>query len=459
VDLAPDILALVGNTPLVRLSRIGRGLKPMLVGKLEHLNPGGSVKDRIGLRMIEDAERRGLLKPGGTIVEPTSGNTGVGLAMAAAIRGYRVVCTMADKQSQEKRDLLRAFGAEVVVCPTAVPPDSPESYYKVAERIAKETPGGFLPNQYYNPMNPEAHYNTTGPEIWEQTDGKVTHLVLGIGTGGTVTGAGRFLKERNPEVQIIGADPQGSLYTGGIHPYKVEGIGEDFYPGTFDQKLVDRWMRVSDRDSFLTTRRLTREEGILVGGSSGTAMFAALEVAKELDERAMILVLFADSGRSYLSKIFNDEWMRQNGYLERYPVHATVLDVVRDRVGTPGLIVVSKGQSVRSAIDTMQRYGISQIPVVADGEAALVADIVGSVQETTMLDRVFREPALVDERVERVMEAPFPVVQANEDIERLYSELSSGAPALLAASEDRPVSIITKADLLEFVAHQRRRAR
>ncbi|HEV8671835.1 MAG TPA: cystathionine beta-synthase [Candidatus Limnocylindria bacterium] len=459
MDLAPDILAIVGNTPLVRLSRIGRGLRPTLVGKLEHLNPGGSVKDRIGLRMIEDAERRGLLRPGGTIVEPTSGNTGVGLAMAAAIKGYRVICTMADKQSQEKRDLLRAFGAEVVVCPTAVPPDSPESYYKVAERLAKETPGSFLPNQYYNPMNPEAHYNTTGPEIWGQTDGKVTHLVLGIGTGGTVTGAGRYLKERNAAIQIVGADPDGSLYTGGIHPYKVEGIGEDFFPGTFDPKLVDRWMRVSDRDSFLTARRLTREEGILVGGSSGTAMFAALEIAKELDESALVLVLFADSGRSYLSKIYNDEWMRQNGYLERYPVHATVLDVVRDRLGTPGLIVVSKGQSVRSAIDTMQRYGISQIPVVADGEAALVTDIVGSVQETTMLDRVFREPALVDERVERVMEAPFPVVQANEDIERLYAELSSGTPALLAASDDRPVSIITKADLLEFVAHQRRRAR
>ncbi len=426
MDLAPDILAVVGNTPLVRLSRIGRGLKPTLVGKLEHLNPGGSIKDRIGLRMIEDAERRGLLRPGGTIVEPTSGNTGVGLAMAAAIKGYRVICTMADKQSQEKRDLLRAFGAEVVVCPTAVPPESPESYYKVAERLAKETPGGFLPNQYYNPMNPEAHYNTTGPEIWKQTDGKVTHLVLGIGTGGTVTGAGRYLKERNAKVQIVGADPQGSLYTGGIHPYKVEGIGEDFYPGTFDPKLVDRWLRVSDRDSFLTARRLTREEGILVGGSSGTAMWAALEIAKELDDTAFVLVLFADSGRSYLSKIYNDEWMRQ---------------------------------SVRSAIDTMQRYGISQIPVVADGEATLVTDIVGSVQETTMLDRVFREPALVDERVERVMEAPFPVVQASEDIERLYAELSSGVPALLAAADDRPVSIITKADLLEFVAHQRRRAR
>jgi cystathionine beta-synthase len=456
MDIAPDVLAIVGNTPLVRLSRIGRGLRPAILAKMEHLNPGGSVKDRIGLRMIEDAERRGLLKPGGTIVEPTSGNTGVGLAIAAALKGYRLVCTMADKQSQEKRDLLRAFGAEVVICPTAVPPESPESYYKVAERIAKEAPGGFMPNQYYNAMNPEAHYRTTGPELWRQTDGKITHFVTGVGTGGTISGAGRFLKEKDPKIQVIGADPEGSLYTGDIHPYKVEGIGEDFYPGTFDPALVDRWMRVSDRDSFLTARRLTREEGILVGGSSGTAMFAALEIAKDLDDSAVVVVMFADSGRSSLSKIYNDEWMRQNGYLQRHPVHATVLDVVRDRVGTPGLIVVSKGQTVRSAIETMQRYGISQIPVVADGEAKLTSDIVGSVQERTMLDRVFRDPALVEEKVETVMEAPFPVVQASEDVERLYAELSAGAPALLAAADGRPVSIITKADLLEFVAHQRR---
>ena len=460
MNLAPDVLALVGNTPLVRLSRVGRGLRPTIVGKMEHLNPGGSVKDRIGLRMIEDAERRGLLRPGGTIVEPTSGNTGVGLAMAAAIKGYRLVCTMADKQSQEKRDLLRAFGAEVVVCPTAVPPESPESYYKVAERIAKETPGGFLPNQYYNPMNPEAHYRTTGPEIWEQTDGKITHFVVGVGTGGTVSGAGKYLKERRQDVVIVGADPEGSLYTGDIHPYKVEGIGEDFYPGTFDAALVDRWVRVSDRDSFLTARRLTREEGILAGGSSGTALFAALEIAKELDEKALILVLFADSGRSYLSKIYNDEWMRQNGFFERFPQPASVGDVMKDReTGTPELVVVSQSATVRSAIDTMQRYGISQIPVVANGTAASVSDIVGSVQERTMLDRVFREPALVDATVERVMEAPFPVVQANEDVERLYAELAGGVPALLAVDEGRPVSVITKADLLEFVAHQRRAAR
>jgi cystathionine beta-synthase len=457
VNAAPNILGLVGHTPLVRLERIGKGLRPTLVAKLEHLNPGGSVKDRIGLLMIEDAERRGLLRPGGTIIEPTSGNTGAGLAMAAAIKGYRLICTMADKQSQEKRDLLRAYGAEVVVCPSAVPPESPESYYKVADRLTREIPGAFQPNQYYNAMNPEAHYRTTGPELWEQTDGRITHLVAGVGTGGTVTGAGRYLKERSSNVEIVGADPEGSLYTGDIHPYKTEGIGEDFYPGTFDPAVVDRWVRVSDRDAFLTARRLTREEGILVGGSSGTAMFAALEIAKGLDERALIVVLFPDSGRSYLSKIYNDEWMRQNGFLG-VVVPATVGDVVKDRAGTPELIVVSKSETVRRAIDTMQRYGISQIPVTADGVAANVTDIVGSVQEKTMLDRVFREPALVDEKVERLMDPPFPVVQATDDIERLYQELSGGAPALLAAREDRPVSIITKADLLEFVAHQRRAA-
>jgi cystathionine beta-synthase len=460
VPIAPDILGLVGNTPLVQLSRIGKGLRARLVAKLEMLNPGGSVKDRIGLAMIEDAEKRGLLKPGGTIVEPTSGNTGVGLAIVAALKGYRLVCTMPDKQSQEKRDILRAYGAEVVICPTAVAPDDPSSYYKVAERLAKELPGGFMPGQYWNQQNVAAHYKSTGPELWTQTEGKITHFVLGIGTGGTVTGAGRYLKEQNPKIQIVGADPEGSIYTGDIHPYKTEGIGEDFWPGTFDKTLVDRWVRVPDRDSFLTARRITREEGILAGVSSGTAMFAALEVAKTLDETALVVVLLPDSGKSYLSKVYNDEWMCQNGFLQRFAHLMRVGDVIRDREGgTPQIVVVSRSDTVRSAIDTMQRYGISQIPVVANGTAASVSDIVGSVQERTMLDRVFREPALVDATVERVMEAPFPVVQANEDVERLYAELAGGVPALLAVDDGRPVSVITKADLLEFVAHQRRASR
>ena len=460
MTIAPDVLGVVGNTPLVQLSRIGKGLRPRIVGKLEMLNPGGSVKDRIGLAMIEDAEKRGVLKRGGTIVEPTSGNTGVGLAIAAALKGYRLVCTMPDKQSQEKRDILRAYGAEVVICPTAVAPEDPASYYKVAERLAKELPGGFMPGQYWNQQNVAAHYRSTGPELWAQTEGKLTHFVLGIGTGGTVTGAGRYLKEQNPAIQIVGADPEGSIYTGDIHPYKTEGIGEDFWPGTFDKSLVDRWVRVSDRDTFLTARRITREEGILAGVSSGTAMFAALQVAKDLDGSALVVVLLPDSGKSYLSKLYNDEWMRQNGFLQRFAHLMRVGDVIRDREGgTPQIVVVSRGDTVRSAIDTMQRYGISQIPVVADGAAASVRDIVGSVQERTMLDRVFREPALVDATVERVMEEPFPVVQATDDVERLYAELAGGAPALLAVDDDRPVSVITKADLLEFVAHQRRAAR
>jgi len=460
VPIASDVLGLVGNTPLVQLSRIGKGLRPRLVAKLEMLNPGGSVKDRIGLAMIEEAEQRGALRPGGTIVEPTSGNTGVGLAIAAALKGYHLVCTMPDKQSQEKRDILRAYGAEVVICPTAVAPEDPSSYYKVAERLAKELPGGFMPGQYWNQQNVAAHYKTTGPELWTQTEGKITHFVLGIGTGGTVTGAGRYLKEQNPKIQIVGADPEGSIYTGDVHPYKTEGIGEDFWPGTFDPKLVDRWVRVSDRDTFLTARRITREEGILAGVSSGTAMFAALEVAKTLDESALVVVLLPDSGKSYLSKLYNDEWMRQNGFLQRFAHLMRVGDVIRDREGaTPQIVVVSRSDTIRSAIDTMQRYGISQIPVVANGTAASVTDIVGSVQERTMLDRVFREPALVDATVERVMEAPFPMVQANEDVERLYAELAGGVPALLAVDEGRPVSVITKADLLEFVAHQRRASR
>jgi cystathionine beta-synthase len=460
VTIASDVLGLVGNTPLVQLSRIGKGLRPRLVAKLEMLNPGGSVKDRIGLAMIEDAERRGLLKPGGTIVEPTSGNTGVGLAIAAALKGYRLVCTMPDKQSQEKRDILRAYGAEVVICPTAVAPEDPQSYYKVAERLAKELPGGYMPGQYWNQQNVQAHYRTTGPELWAQTEGKITHFVLGIGTGGTVTGAGRYLKEQNPKIQIVGADPEGSIYTGDIHPYKTEGIGEDFWPGTFDRTLVDRWVRVSDQDTFLTARRITREEGILAGVSSGTAMFAALTIAKDLDDQSLVVVLLPDSGKSYLSKLYNDEWMRQNGFLQRFAHLMRVGDVIRDREGgTPQIVVVSRSDTVRSAIDTMQRYGISQIPVVANGTAGSVSDIVGSVQERTMLDRVFREPALVDATVERVMEAPFPVVQANEDVERLYAELAGGVPALLAVDDGRPVSVITKADLLEFVAHQRRASR
>ena len=316
MQIHDSLLDLIGNTPLVRLGNLGRGLSCALVAKLEMLNPGGSVKDRVGIRMIEAAERDGRLQAGGTIVEPTSGNTGVGLAIAAAIKGYRCIFTMPDKISPEKIDLLRAYGAEVVIAPTAVPPDSPESYYRVADRLTEEIPGAFQPNQYWNPENPRTHLETTGPEIWEQTGGRVTHFVTGVGTGGTVSGTGRYLKGQNPDVVVVGGDPEGSLYTGRAHPYLTEGIGEDFIPGTFDADVVDRWVTVSDADAFQMARRVVRLEGLLVGGSGGTALVAAVEVAGELGADDLVVVLVPDSGRGYVSKIFNDDWMAAHGLLD-----------------------------------------------------------------------------------------------------------------------------------------------
>src|SRR6201994_3036211 len=317
--LHDSILDTIGDTPLVRLSRIGAGLRPRLVAKVESFNPGGSIKDRVAIAMIEAAERDGHLRPGGTIVEPTSGNTGTGLAIAARLKGYRVIAVMPDKMSKEKIDLLRAYGADVVVAPTDVPPDSPQSYYRVADRLTEEIPGAFQPNQYFNPANPRAHYESTGPELWEQTAGTITHLVVGVGTGGTITGTVRYLRERRPDLVVVGADPEGSIYSGGeanVRPYLVEGVGEDFWPATFDPAVVDRWVTVSDRDSFLTARRLAQTEGILAGGSSGLALHAALQVAAELgDPDAMVVVILPDGGRSYLSKVFNDSWMRQYGFL------------------------------------------------------------------------------------------------------------------------------------------------
>src|SRR4051812_42157513 len=326
-DIKDSILDAVGATPLVRLSRLGAALTPQIVAKVESLNPGGSIKDRVAVALIEAAERDGKLKPGGTIVEPTSGNTGTGLAIAARLKGYRVIAVMPDKMSKEKIDLLRAYGAEVVIAPTAVPPDSPESYYRVADRLTEEIPGAFQPNQYFNQANPAAHYASTGPELWEQSGGGITHLVVGVGTGGTITGTGRYLKERNPQIQVIGADPVGSIYSGGeeaVRPYLVEGVGEDFWPETFDPSIVDRYVSVSDKEAFLMTRRLAMEEGILTGGSGGMAVHAALAVAREIsDPAAMVAVVLPDGGRSYLSKVFNDAWMTQHGFLER-PLAATV---------------------------------------------------------------------------------------------------------------------------------------
>ena len=477
---AESILDLIGDTPLLRLSRVTRGLgpperQPTILAKLEMLNPGGSVKDRIALPMLEAAERNGMLKPGGTIIEPTSGNTGHGLAIVAALKGYRCIFVMADKQSAEKQALLRAYGAEVVLCPTNVPPESPQSYYSVAKRLARDIPGAFQPNQYWNMANPEAHERTTGPEIWRQTEGRVTHLVVASGTGGTITGAGRYLKGQNPAVQVIGADPEGSVLSGDtVGPYLTEGIGEDFLPGTLDPTVVDRWVRVSDRDAFAAARRITREEGILVGESSGTALVAALAVARELmaadaatARAAVIVAILPDTGRNYLSKLYNDEWMRQHGLLDAAtaPVRVgSVLDLPHAG-GLPPLVVARTTDRVGSVIETMQRYGISQLPVAepdgseaadsgADGHVRLES-VVGAISERGLLDRAFRDPSVVDRTVGEVMDPPLPTVDVGTSLDEAFAILSAGAPALVAIAAGAPVGVVTRLDLLEHLLHRR----
>jgi cystathionine beta-synthase len=426
-----------------------------VLAKLEQLNPGGSVKDRIGLSMLEDAESRGLLRPGGTIVEPTSGNTGHGLAMAAAIKGYKMIFVMPDKMAAEKISLLRAYGAEVVICPTNVERDSPQSYYSVADRLTREVPGAFQPNQYFNPRNPEAHYRTTGPEIWRQTDGRITTFVAGVGTGGTITGVGKYLKEQNPAVRVIGADPEGSIYSGEIAPYKVEGVGEDFWPGTFDREIVDEFIQVTDRESFVAARKLARQEGILVGGSAGLALHAAIQVAVDSKPDDVIVVLLPDTGRNYLSKFFSDEWMRQNGYLQRL-VPARVREVIDSHTdGVPELVSVGAGRSVGEAIDLMQQYGISQLLVTENGSTA-GGGVVGSIQERTLLDRIYRDPAVVTTSVSTAMDPPFARVAAGAPIEEAFEALLGGEPALMIVEGDLPVGVITRSDLLEFVARRGR---
>ncbi len=459
----PTPLELVGGTPIVRLDRIGRGVAPTLLAKLEYLNPGGSVKDRIGLAMIEAAEREGKLKPGGTIVEPTSGNTGVGLAIAAARKGYRCIFVMPDKMSQEKIAMLRAYGAEVVITPTAVPPDSPESYYSVSSRLAEEIPGGFKPDQYSNMSNPEAHYRTTGPEIWKQTDGEIDAIVVSVGTGGTISGVGRYFKEHKPEVLIVGADPEGSVYTareeGDVHPYLVEGIGKDSWPRTMDASVVDEWVRVSDRDSFVTARRLAREEGLLVGGSGGTTVWAALELARRVDKDARILSILPDSGRSYLSKFYDDNWMLQYGFLERKAPAPTIDEVLRFKRGeeheVPDLVTITSNQKVGAAIDLMQRYSISQLPVVRHEGADSLADVVGSVQERGVLDRVFKNPDAMNEDVAVVMQPPLAAVDVTDSLDQVFADLSGPSAAVVVAAAGRPTAILTRSDLLEYLAHQR----
>jgi cystathionine beta-synthase len=445
----------MGDTPLVRLHTVTRGVRSTVLAKLEMLNPGGSVKDRIGIRMIQAAEREGLLKPGGTIVEPTSGNTGHGLAIAAAIRGYKCIFVMPDKMSQEKISLLRAYGAEVVICPTAVPPESPESYYRVADRLAEEIPGAYQPNQYFNPENPTTHYETTGPEIWRQTDGAIDVFVAGVGTGGTITGVGRYLKEQNPNVMIVGADPEGSVYSGDEpRPYLVEGIGEDFWPDTFDPSIVDRYVKVSDRDSFRTARAVTRQEGILIGGSAGSAVYAALQVARELDETKTVVVLLPDTGRQYLSKVYSDSWMLQHGMLDR-PDVIRVEEVLMAKHGElPSLITVGAHDKVRQAVERLQEADISQAPVVRE-ESTDVSQFVGSIRDRELLDRIFRDPDALQADVAEVMAPPIPMVEFDDPIESAFGELEHG-PAVLVTKAGQVLGVLTRSDLLDFLAHRQR---
>jgi cystathionine beta-synthase len=460
MDIYDSLLDAIGRTPLLRLNRIGTGLDCELLAKLEMLNPGGSVKDRIGLRMIEAAEKEGKLRPGGTIVEPTSGNTGVGLAMAAALRGYRCIFTMPDKMSQEKILLLRAYGAEVVITPTAVPPESPESYYRVADRLTEEIPGAFQPNQYHNVENPNAHHATTGPEIWEQTQGRITHLVVSVGTGGTVTGAGRFLKEKNPDIEVIGVDPEGSIFTSDeIHPYLVEGIGKESWPDTLDRDIIDRWVTVGDRDSFLMARRLTREEGLLAGGSCGTVLVGALDVAKSLGRDDVVVVILPDSGRNYLSKIYNESWMLEHGFMERPGTSARIGEVLAQKrtieSHIPDMVAVPSHEKVGKAIDILQQFGISQVPVAKNGEPRDVAEIVGSISERSLLDKVFRDRDAIEKDVVEFMDGPLPVVQAAGGLDEMFADLSRGAEAIVVADGEKPVGVLSRADLLEFLAHQK----
>ena len=459
----PTALELVGHTPIVRLQKLGRETGCTHLAKLEYLNPGGSLKDRIGLAMLEAAERDGRLKPGGTIVEPTSGNTGVGLAIAAASKGYHCIFVMPDKMSQEKISMLRAYGAEVVITPTAVEPDSPESYYSVSSRLAEEIPGGFKPDQYSNMANPQAHYDVTGPEILEQTGGEIDAIVISVGTGGTISGVGRYFKEHAPHTLVVGADPEGSVYTArndnDVHPYLVEGIGKDTWPETMDPKVVDEWIRVSDRDSFLVSRQLAREEGLLVGGSGGTTVWAALELAKKLGPDKTILSMLPDSGRSYLSKFYDDNWMLEHGFVERRAPLPTVEQLLAAKRAedheAPELITISPHQKVGEAIDVMQRYSISQLPVVRDGRSESLADFIGSLQDRALLDRVFKNPDALHEDVAAAMQPPLAAVEITQTLDEVFSTLTGRTNAVVVARDGKPVGVLTRSDLLEYLAHNK----
>jgi len=458
VQFHDSMISLVGNTPLVKLGSVTAGIKATVLVKVEYFNPGGSVKDRIALRMIEAAEQAGELRPGGTIVEPTSGNTGVGLAIVAQQKGYRCIFVCPDKVSTDKINVLRAYGAEVVVCPTAVDPDHPDSYYNVSDRLVRETPGAWKPDQYSNPNNPRSHYETTGPELWQQTDGRITHFVAGIGTGGTISGTGRYLKDvSDGRVRIIGADPEGSVYSGGSgRPYLVEGVGEDFWPSAYDRTVTDEIIAVSDKDSFQMTRRLAREEGLLVGGSCGMAVVAALRVAKRLGPDDVVVVLLPDSGRGYLSKIFNDEWMADYGFLgEEGGQHARVADVLAHKSGgIPELVHMHPEETVGEAIEVLREYGVSQMPIVKPGAGhpdVMAAEVVGSVVERELLDALFTQRAQLTDPLDKHMSAPLPQVGSGETVGDLM-EVLQGADAAIVLVEGKPTGVVSRQDLLAFMA-------
>ena len=451
-----NILEAIGRTPLVRLNRIAQGLRPQIYVKADYINPGGSVKDRIGVTMIDDAEKRGLLKPGGTIIEGTSGNTGMGLALVAAVRGYKMVFTITDKQSKEKVDLLKALGAEVIVCPTAVEPDDPRSYYSVAKKLAREISNSFYPNQYDNPMNPEAHYKTTGPEVWEDSEGKITHFVCGMGTGGTISGVGKYLKEKNPAIKVIGVDPEGSLYydfhkTGQVtrpRTYVVEGIGEDFFPTTMDLKILDDVLQVNDEECFVVARRLVKQEGLFTGGSGGGCISAALKVAKSLTEKDFVVAFLPDTGMRYLSKVYNDEWMRERGYVDS-AVAITAAEVVnaKHRAGKVRELVVARPyQTVFHALKTMQEQDISQIPIFEDSTP------IGTVYEDQILTLALQGKDLRKLVVREVMSAPLPKIPKTAPVERVTRILSHENPAVFVEMDETRFEILTKYDLMSTVA-------
>jgi cystathionine beta-synthase len=448
---AQTVLDLVGNTPLVKLNSVTDGIQATVLAKIEYLNPGGSSKDRIAARIIDAAEREGKLKPGGTIVEPTSGNTGIGLALVAQQRGYRCVFVLPDKVGEDKRNVLLAYGAEIVVTPTSVAPDSPDSYYSVSDRLVKEIPGAFKPDQYSNPNGPLSHYETTGPEIWRDTDGKITHYVAGVGTGGTISGAGKYLKEQNPDIKVIGADPEGSVYSGGTgRPYLVEGVGEDFWPTAYDPDVVDEIIASSDAESFEITRRLAREEGLLVGGSSGLAVSAALKAARDLPADAVVVVLLPDGGRGYLGKVFNDKWMRSYGFLPAES-GATVADVVGAKEGDlPELIHVHPSDTVRHTIDKMKRYDISQMPVLTAEPPVVMGEVMGSIDEKALVDAVFSGRAQLTDALEAFVSPPLKLIGVNESVDAARESLST-VDALLVVDDGKPAGVLTRHDLLTFL--------